>query len=152
MPWVYHVDVIPYTNVQNNLAAIPGERVTNSTVMITTQLTGCSVMYETDAGRHHLVVAHIQPGGNPGGLGRGYNLAPNLRAFGGFSNGLHGPGVVRNVFGSSQGMGVNDYDPAAVPVRQTYIIGILHNGAWELHCQRHDIFNVNGVPVTWRVL
>ncbi|MCO6458311.1 MAG: hypothetical protein J5I93_23640 [Pirellulaceae bacterium] len=151
-PVVYHVHVQKYLAVAGNPAAIQGEHLVGSNIMITTQLTGCAVMYETDAAHTNMVATHIQPEGPPNSAGRGYNLVATLRGGGvGFAN---PPGGVttRAVFGSGQGGQPHDYDPNANPPRHTFCIGIRTVNGWELHCQRHNI----GVPADnieyWRIL
>lgn len=146
-----NIHVQPYSAVAGNIGAITGYQVTPGThLVITTQLTGCSVVYQLDAARTNLVAAHIQPTGAAGSAGRGYNLATTLRAGAGFANGL--PAGAVGVFGASQTAAAIDYDPNSVPARHTFFLGVLTGHGWELHCQRHNIGNAADTIDSWRIL
>jgi hypothetical protein len=142
---VYHVHVQQFATVQNNLGAIVGGNTAGADVMITTQLSGCSLMYETTG--QGLVAAHIQPTGGQGAAGQGINLVATLRNQAGFNNGL----VAGNfgVFGSEANVGQHGY---VVGNRHAYIIGVRRNGVWELHAQQHAIMDAASIPTTWQVV
>jgi hypothetical protein len=54
----FNIAVTDFSDVQHNLGAIPGA-VVNGTMGLTTQLSGCSILYSVNGG--NLVVAHVWP-------------------------------------------------------------------------------------------
>lgn len=147
-PMVHHVHVQPFMTVYGgavgNLANINGAALDNNdNLMITTQLSGCSVVYQTQG--TDLRAAHINPGGPHPGLGRHYLLVQTMRAHAGFANPIAGGPAVQ-VFGAAAADAQRDY----FPDRYTYCIGVKTGGAWELHAQKHRNTPAD-VPVTWRI-
>ena len=143
---VHHVHVQGYNTVQANLGAIVGTAAAGGdSLMITTQLSGCSVVYQIQGA--DLVAAHIQPQGVVGGPGRGYNLAVTLRGAAGLANPILG-GPAIEVFGcQAVSAGPQDY----VPTRHTYWIGVKVGLNWQVHAQQHNIGLPADIPGTWQV-
>ncbi len=146
---VYHVDVQPYTSVSGHLGAVAGVAIAGAhQFMVTTQLSGCSIMYQLDAARANMVAAHIQPGGPAGSAGRHYSLVTTLRG-GALAAAPHGG--ASGVFGASKGGTTDDYDPEELPARHTFCIGVKTPNGWELHCQRHNTGRPAEAPLHWRI-
>jgi hypothetical protein len=119
---------------------VQGSTVAGAAVVVTTQLSGCSYMFETDGG--NLVAAHIQPT-----KGQGYNLVTALRQGASFANGLNAP-THQGVFGAEAQDGQFAYHPD----RHTYVIGVMRNGTWELHAQKNHANTATSTPITWQIV
>ncbi len=140
---VFHIHVQSYTEVKNNLSTISGSNVTGADLMVTTQLSGCSVMYQVD--NDNLIVAHIQPVGTTG-----YSLCNELRTSGKFLGGLNNIPV--HVFGA-QNTKQTGYD--YLTNSHTYCIGINIGGNWKLYAQQHmaSMFGAkSGNPICWEIV
>lgn len=148
---ICNIHVQLFSAIQGNLGAVVGHQVAHADLVITTQLTGCSVIFERGPAGLTLMAAHIQPTGATGSAGRGYNLVTSLRGNVGFAHGLAGGNI--DVFGASAAAAVNNYDPGSAPGRHTFWLGVrtAANG-WELHCQRHNVGNAADPGVSWRIV
>jgi hypothetical protein len=132
---IYCVGVTKYPDIIANVGNIPDVHVTGAPVMVTTQLTGCSFMYQ-----HHngdLRAAHIWPVGIDGII-----LTLQLRNLGGFAIGNAG---VLNVFGRQN---VDDQHGYSLPPH-TFVLGQRRGPNWELHCRQNDANNILG-PTRYR--
>jgi hypothetical protein len=136
---VYHVAVQQYSDVKSKLDKIDGGNAAGCDVLVTTQLTGCTFMYQTDGA--NLVAAHVQPGG---GVDQ-FALRKKLRDEAAFKNEL--PGKPVRVFGAVKTPKPDGY----CRDKHSYIIGV-RNGQWELHAQRHvAVLDRDCIPETWQV-
>ncbi len=128
---VYNLPWRAYSAVSGNIGTITGSVIQNNDLMVTDQLTGCSLMFNTNG--VNMTAIHVQPDGPPDSAGRGNNLAANLRAHGQFINGQHGG--VTQVFGNcvveNRPLDYNNDLYAET-------IGILRNGEWEIWVQTRE--------------
>jgi hypothetical protein len=144
-----------------NLGQITGE-VAQGSYVLTTQLSGCSIIYSVNAG--NLVVAHVWPdaavdnnvplavsqavGGSP----RGVVLGMRMIHEGGFSNPV--VGGTFGVFGmvdTIHEVGLRNLGPANVRMHgytatygHAYFIAVLVNGSWVLFGQQNNLINPAG--------
>ena len=109
--------------------------------MVTTQLTGCSIVYYLNGAT--LVAAHVQP---TGGIDA-EAMCTNLRADATLSN---APGLaVTGVFGAQapKGADPNNYQKAG---NFSFCIGVKIGGAWNL-CAQQRTRGVGGAKVAWTI-
>ncbi|MGQ0646421.1 MAG: hypothetical protein ACT4P7_02550 [Gemmatimonadaceae bacterium] len=151
---VYHVHVQQYAalaktdrvgggqhiNVSGNVVAGAG-----ADLMLTTQLTGCAVVYYLNGAT--LVAAHVQPSG--GTIAE--TMCTNLRAGARLSS---APGsAVTGVFGAqtSKGVDPNNYVKGGF---YNYCVGVRDGGAWDLYAQQRPRSYGNAVGtaiVAWKI-
>jgi hypothetical protein len=156
----FNIHVQQYSAVQNNLGAIQGAQVAGS-IALTTQLTGCSILYSVNGG--DLVAAHIQPTGQVGenlppalagaaGSPVGVLLASRLVASGDLANPVNGGTL--GIFGmvntpaetglrhlGNRNIRVHGYTDT---LGSAYFLGVKRNGHWELYGQQNDANSANG--------
>lgn len=144
-----------------NLGQITGE-VAQGSFVLTTQLSGCSIIYSVNAG--NLVVAHVWPdaavntnvplavsqavGGSPTGVILGMRMIHE----GGLSNPVGGGTF--GVFGmvdTIQEVGLRNLGPANVRMHgytgtygHAYFIAVLVNGNWQLFGHQNNLINPAG--------
>lgn len=148
---VFHVDVQSYDTLAKVVSPLPtgdtairviGHTAHGADIMVTTQLTGCSVVYYLNGG--NLVAAHVQP---PVG-GSGETVCTALR---GATTQLTGaPGnAVTNVFGPQAPVGVltTNYQKAG---GYNFCIGVRIGGTWGLYGQRRTA-GANGIKTAWKI-
>lgn len=119
---------------------VVGTAVHGASLMVTTQLTGCSVVYYHNGG--NLVAAHVQPTGTVA-----ETACTNLRADATLSQ---APGnMVTSVFGPQNPKGVdpNNYQKAGA---YNYCIGVRIGGTWELYAQQRAP-GVGGNRISWKI-
>jgi hypothetical protein len=133
---VYHVHVQQYTSLAKTNKPTPpggewlnvvGNTVAGADLMVTTQLTGCSVVYYLNGGT--LVAAHVQPSGAT----NAETMCTNLRAHAKLSS---SPGqAVTGVFGAQavKGLDTNNYVKAGF---YNYCVGVKAGGVWNLYAQQ----------------
>ena len=114
-------------------------------LMVTTQLTGCAVVYYLNGAS--LVAAHVQPSGGVNGEG----VCTNLRAGAKLSN---APAqAITGVFGAQAARGVdpNNYVTAGY---YNYCIGVRSGGSWDLYAQQRPRSYgaaVGAAIVAWKI-
>lgn len=133
---VFQLSVQPYAGLGKTNRPIPpggqslnvlGSIAHGADLMVTTQLTGCAIVYYLNGA--NLVVAHVQP---TGGIGA-EAMCTSLRADATLSN---APGqAVTGVFGAQavKGGDPNNYQKAG---HYNYCIGVRIGGSWDLYAQQ----------------
>ena len=146
---VFQLHVQPYASLaRTNRANPPGGEsldVVGSTVhgadfMVTTQLTGCAIVYYHNAG--NLVAAHVQPTGIVA-----ETACTNLRADATLS--LAPGNAFTAVFGpqNPKGVSVNNYLKQGA---YNYCIGVRIGGTWGLYAQQRAP-GANGNRISWQI-
>ena len=133
---VFSVAVTPYTPTLA-LGSLAADDVHNADLVVTTQLTGCSFMYQASGSAMHIYPNH-QIGGE--------DLCQKLSKEGKFPNALAKGATM--VFGPSTKGKPKRYDPSNV---WTYIFGIKKSNVWELHAQQCSKTDREAQPTYWRV-
>jgi hypothetical protein len=120
---VNHLPVTRYDAVQANLGAIPGTALNQAHPVVTTQLTGCSYVYEINGGT--MQAAHVWPAGT---------ISPTLMATTLDANAdfaaPNGGGV--QVFGARTANDATGYLHSGT---WTYVVAV-YSGAWQIHVQQ----------------
>ncbi|MCZ6655227.1 MAG: hypothetical protein O7D91_19640, partial [Planctomycetota bacterium] len=143
---VHYIPVQLYTDISGHIEQIKGTlNLGNDNLLLTTQLSGCSVMYQVQGTA--ILAAHIQPSGPP--EGQGDNLAPTLRVDAEFDPCLSN--AATHVFGKAPSKNMHDDYVFTNPNLRTYFIGVLVNGAWQLHAQQYNFRNAASPPDTWQL-
>ena len=146
---VYNVHVQPFASLGRpkkqdtrggEWVDVFGARVDGAALMITTQLTGCSVVYYLNGAV--LFAAHVQPSS------RGEDMCATLRADGRLTS---APGLT-GVFGAqpARGTDANNY----VAAHNNHCIGVRVAGTWHLYAQQRPRgFNrgQGGNIVAWQI-
>lgn len=122
---VNHIPVIPYPNVQNSLTQLDGVDLDTQYLAVTTQLTGCSYVYQIN--NNQAQATHI----SPASLNNGAALTSTLRN--GSADFANSNGGTTYVFGAGTSNTTTEYDPAKSS--WTYVIAV-YNNAWQLHAQQ----------------
>jgi hypothetical protein len=147
---VFQLGVQPYSGLAKTNRPNPpggqslgvvGNIANGANLMVTTQLTGCAIVYYLNGAT--LVVAHVQPTGGVGGE----TMCTHLRADATLSG---APGqAVTNVFGAqaAKGGNLNNYVKAG---RYNYCIGVRSGGTWDLYAQERQP-GVGGAKVAWKI-
>lgn len=144
------VNLIPVTNyplVKHNLGALAGVQANPAHPVVTTQLTGCSYVFQLHAGA--LTAAHICPAGDiepraQCGMLRGApppplaNLGPAAFA---------GAGAPATVFGAEAANSPSGYVHSGT---WTYVVGVHGAGGWQLHIQQQP--RGGGAITYWRAV
>lgn len=139
---VYNLLWTLYSAVSGNLAAVMGSVIQHDDLMVTDQLTGCSLMFDVNG--TNMTIIHVQPDGPPGTAGRGHLLALTMRGA---------------QFANGQGGGLHVLGSRPVENRpldynnnmSTQVVGIVRNGVWEIWAQtrmRDAVANITG---SWKV-
>lgn len=151
----FNIHVQSYTSVMNNLGAINGAVVTGD-VVLTTQLSGCTVIYSVNGG--NLCVAHIMPDAavkqgvlpnNPAANAAqplGTVLGLRMAQDGDLNNAVHGGTL--GLYGMVDAVGdVTQRNLGARNVRMHgycgalgngYFIGVKKNGNWKLYGHQNN--------------
>lgn len=150
----FNIHVQSYSSIANTIGAINGAVVTGD-LALTTQLSGCTVLYSVNGGS--LVVAHVQPdasvrtglphdlAGNAGDP-LGVILALRIARDGGLGNALGGgtfgifgmvndPGEVGLRLVGARNVRMHGYCGA---LGNGYFIGVKKNGNWKLYSQQNN--------------
>jgi hypothetical protein len=144
---VFHLHVQPYAGLARTQGPngqsldVVGNAAYGADLMVTTQLTGCSIVYYLNGAT--LVAAHVQP---TGGIDA-ETMCTNLRADATLSN---APGLaVTGVFGAQAPKGVdpNNYQKAG---NFNFCIGVRIGGTWNL-CAQQRTRGVGGAKVAWTI-
>ena len=109
---------------------------------VTTQLTGCSIIYDLSGDRSNMVAAHVRPTGTTGPL-----LCQALRAGAALSNAIGGG--AGGVFGA---VGAREQNGYVMAEGACYFIGVRVGGAWELHGQQYAVGAPLAAPRTWQIV
>jgi hypothetical protein len=112
-------------------------------LMVTTQLTGCAIVYHLNGA--NLVAAHVQPSADVNAEA----ICTNLRADGRLSK---APGkTVTGVFGAQLAKGGDPKNYLKVGNRN-YCVGVKSGGNWDLYAQqRPGGLAVGGLNVAWKI-
>jgi hypothetical protein len=150
---VFHVPVVRYADLTKTpipggggqTIDVPGHPVTRGELMVTTQLTGCAIVYHHAAG---LVAAHVLPFGAI----RAEAMCTELRN----SASLIGaPGnAVTGVFGAqpTRAGNVNNYELMGGGT-WVFCLGVNFGGAWSLYAQqRPKAHAVGGARTAWQIV
>jgi hypothetical protein len=128
---VYHVRVHEYAGLQKHNKVtgrddidVPGSNGAGAVLMLTTQLTGCSVVYHLNGVL--LVAAHVQPSGGT----NAETMCTNLRARARFTTHQ----AVTGVFGAQNARG-NDATNYVNAGFYNYCVGV-NSGGWHLYAQQ----------------
>jgi hypothetical protein len=124
---VYHVSVTKYQIVQNDLGNIDAPEADRAQLVVTTQLTGCSYMYQVN--NNSLRAAHIYAAGAIEATA----MCKKLRDEGGFKNDNGGP---LKVYGA-QG-GTTDTNGYKHQGTYTYILARYLASSWQVHVQQYQ--------------
>jgi hypothetical protein len=147
---VFHLHVQPYAGLGKTAKQgghwleVDGTVITGAPdLMVTTQLTGCSVVYYLNGA--NLVAAHVQPSATV----NAEEICTNLRADGRLSK---APGLaVTGVFGAQAAKGGDPKNYLKVGNRN-YCIGVRSGGAWNLYAQqRPGGLAIGGQKVAWKI-
>ncbi len=146
---VFHLHVQSYASLAKTNRPVPpggtslkvvGTVVHGADLMVTTQLTGCSVVYHHNAAL--LVAAHVQPVGIVA-----ESACASLRADGTLTQ---APGnAITGVFGPQVPKGVdpNNYQKAGA---YNYCVGVRTGGTWHLYAQQRAP-GVGGNMLSWQI-
>ncbi|GEM_PF-3651600 len=134
---VNHIPVTRWADVVGNLANLPSVDCTDNHLVVTTQLTGCSYVYQINGAQ--LRVAHIWPDGAIDGQLMGTQLADNA----GFAAGNGGPIAVFKCQPTNNNTGYTNVATWTYPVAR-YI------GGWQLHVQQ--VPQGGGIITYWRAV
>lgn len=146
---VFQLHVQPYASLATTARPNPpggqslnvaGTVVHGANLMVTTQLTGCAIVYYHNIG--NLVAAHVQPTGI-----LAETACTNLRADGTLTN---APGNAKTaVFGpqNPKGVDVNNYQKAG---GYNYCIGVRIGGTWGLYAQQRAP-GAGGNTQSWQI-
>jgi hypothetical protein len=143
---VFHLHVQPYaglarTHSSNGESLDVVGNVAQMDLMVTTQLTGCAIVYYLNGAT--LVAAHVQP---TGGIGA-EAMCTNLRADATLSN---APGMAKTgVFGAqvAKGGDPNNYLKAG---NYNFCVGVRIGGTWGLYAQER-VRGLGGAKDSWTI-
>ncbi|MFO0759194.1 MAG: hypothetical protein U0359_22070 [Byssovorax sp.] len=132
---INHIPVTRYSTVQNTLGQIDGVDLDVNHVALTTQLTGCSYMYEING--NAMQAAHLWPASDIAPM----TLTTTLRnAPAAFQNGSAGGEVI---FGAAVGNTTTGYIHTGT---WTYLVAV-YAGGWQLHAQQ--VPQGKSAPITY---